>query len=101
MDGDPAFAAVGEGQRRVANPRDGYRLAGQRSRGGGAERDRQRGADESALLFLPPAAGIDLADVGARVNTLLAAQDEFEMLDRIGDVGVGAVDPGLLQRIVE
>ena len=35
------------------------------------------------------------------MDPALAALLELEMLDRIGDVGLGAVDPGLLQRLVE
>ena len=76
-------------------------LADQRARRGGAERDGQRRADQLALLLDPPAAGVDLAAVGLGVDAPLAARDELEMLDRVGDVGGRAVDPGLGQRGVE
>ena len=35
------------------------------------------------------------------MDALLAAHDEFEMLDRVGDVGRAPVDPGLFERRVE
>ena len=49
----------------------------------------------------PPAAGGDLPDVGLVVDPPLAACHELEMLDRVGDVDLRAVDPGLFQRRVE
>ena len=59
------------------------------------------GRISSALLLDPPAAGLDLAGVGLGVDAALAALLELEMLDRVGDVGRAAVDPGLAERAVE
>ena len=66
---------------------DGDDLAEQGARRGRAERDDERRADQRQLLLEPPAAGGDLAAVGLVVDAALAAADELEMLDRVGDVG--------------
>src|SRR5437868_5890891 len=49
----------------------------------------------------PPAARLDLARVGLVMDPSLAALDKFEMLDGIGDVNRGAVDPRFLERRIE
>src|SRR3546814_11846423 len=45
--------------------------------------------------------GSDLARVRLLVDAPLAAALELEMLDRVGDVGCGAVDAGVRERLVE
>src|SRR5438270_9885931 len=49
----------------------------------------------------PPPAGLDFSCIGLVVNAPLAARDEFEMLDGIGDVNGRPVDARLLERGVE
>jgi len=101
VDRDPAFAAVGKDERLAPNLADRHDLADQRARRGRAERYRHRRLDQCALMLDPPAAGGDLAGVRPVVDAPLAARQEFEMLDGVGDVDGRAVDPGLLERFVE
>ena len=67
----------------------------------GAERDRQVRPQHRELLLEPAVAGVDLADARLLVDAPLAARLEFEVLDRIGDIGALAVDAGIGQRPVE
>src|SRR6185437_3016700 len=80
MNGDPTLASVLEAERRTAKLADRHRLADQRPRSRGSERNRDRRADQFALVLDPPAAGGDLARVGLVVDPALALLDEFEML---------------------
>jgi catecholate siderophore receptor len=101
VDRHPAFGAVGKLDRRASNLLDRHGLADQRARSGGAERNGNRRPYQLALMLEPPAARLDFAGVGLAVDPPFASSDELEMLDRIGDVGLRAVDAGLLKKSVE
>ncbi len=76
-------------------------LAEHRLRRGRAQRHHQGRADRSELTLVPLPAGLDLRRRRLLVQPDLAAGDELEVLHRIGDVDLAAVDAGLLQRPVE
>src|SRR5579885_1467456 len=70
--------------------------------GGGAEGDDQVRSEKGQFRFQPWAAGGDLPGAWLLVQAALAVGWlEFEMLDGVGDINVGAVDAGLLQRPIE
>src|SRR6476619_28597 len=73
----------------------------QRLRRRRAERDDRRRADEPDLRVEPRRARVDLALARRLVDPVLAALPELEVLDRVGDVEVAAVDPGRLEGAVE
>src|SRR5437762_6366071 len=87
--------------RRTAQLIDGKSLAAQSTRRRGAKRHDERRPDEVDFGLEPPAAGLNLAAVGPLMQALLAARLEFEMLDRIGDIGLAAIDAGIGQGAVE
>src|SRR3546814_5157076 len=68
---------------------------------GCAHRDRHVGFDQHDLALDPPAASLDLAGIGLRMEAPLAALRELEMLDRVGDVDLAAFDSGLVERAIE
>ena len=71
-----------------------------RARRGGAQRHHHLRPQQIELLLEPVVAGLDLDDVRLLMNSALAAlDDELEVLDGVGDVGLGRVDAGLLQRL--
>ena len=76
-------------------------LAGQREHSGRAHGDDERRAHEGQFLVEPPAAGGNFRRFRRLVQPELAARLEFEVLHGIGDVGLGAVDPRRLQRLIE
>src|SRR5215208_5954233 len=80
--------------------RDLELVAEQRLGGGRAEHDQRLGADLAQLRVQPGPAGADLAGVGLLVDAPLATLLELEVLDRVGDIGVGAVDAGTRERLV-
>ena len=101
MDGDPADAAAGQIDRRAPGLGDGDDAAEQRAGGGGAEGDRDRGLDQQPFLFDPEAAGVDFGGAGLGMDAAGAALFIFEMLDRVGDIGAGAIDAGGGERAIE
>ena len=72
------------------------RLPGYRAQSHGDPRP-----DHRQLRFQPAAAGHDLGSVGALVDAALAAGLPFEVLDRVGDVGVGTLDAALAQGAIQ
>jgi hypothetical protein len=72
------------------------RLSGHR-----AQRHGDPGLDYPELRFQPAVAGRDLGSVGALVDAALAARLPFEVLHRVRNVGVGALDAALAQRAVQ
>src|SRR4029078_8324041 len=92
VDGDPAFAAIGERQRLAAIAADCHDLAEQAPRRGRAQRDGDRRANQLPLMLDPPAAGGDLAPVRLVVDAPLAALHALEMLERVGDVARAVSD---------
>jgi len=69
--------------------------------GGSAEADEHLWLQQRELGVEPRAAGRDLRGVRLLVDPPFAAGLPLEVLDDIGDVGQLAVDPGLLQGLVE
>ena len=77
------------------------RLPEQRLRRRGAKGDDHPRLDRGDLGFEPRKTRGDLHRARLAVNAPRAARHPFEMLDRVGDVGPGAVDPGLFHAAVE
>src|SRR4051794_21597000 len=78
-----------------------HRLPTERLCCGRAERHDDLGFDQGDFLVQPPSAGLDLASIRFLMDSALAARLEFEMLHRIGDIDVRAVDAGFFERRVE
>ena len=97
----PSFRAAFQRDGRAARAADRHGLAQHRARGGRAERHHQSRPHDTQFLRQPPAAGLHLARVGGLVDAPLAAPLELEMLDRVGDIGAGAVHARLGQRLVQ
>ena len=57
--------------------------------------------DQPNLRFQPRTTGVYLRRIGFLVDTALPTLLELEVLDHIGDVDLGAVDPSLFQRAIE
>ena len=76
-------------------------LAEHALRRGRAHRHHQLGFDRGELALVPWAACLDLRRGRLLVQAEFSARHEFEMLHRVGDVDLGAVDAGFFQRAVE
>src|SRR5262249_35495338 len=85
----------------TAHLADGQRFAGEAARSADAEGDKKFGFDDLAFEVEPPFATFDLVLIGTLVQTTLAARLELEVLHRVGDESVIAVDAGLSQRAVK
>lgn len=70
-------------------------------RRGRAERHPPRGLHDRAFEVVPPAAAIDLIGIRLLVQAALAARLPLEMLHRIGDEHLAAIDAGCGDRPVE
>src|SRR5436305_4679452 len=68
---------------------------------GRPEQQKDLGLDLPELLPQPRVARVDLEALRRGVHAPLAALLELEVLDRVGDVDVGAVDPNGLEAAVE
>ena len=99
--GDQHGNAVGSRQHAASGSGDDDCPPEQRPRCGRAEGDQQAWLEEAQLFREPPAAVVDLAGIGSLVNTSLTALDEFEMFDRVGEIGASTIDPGLSQCPIE
>src|SRR4051794_31370667 len=77
------------------------RVAEQRLGRDRAHDDQRLGADHAQLRLEPWVTGADVARVGTLVDAALPAFLEPEVLDRVGEVDVRAVDAGALERLVE
>jgi len=75
--------------------------AEQRLRGCRAEADQHRRPHDGELRVEPRAAGRDLAPARLLVDAPLPPRRPLEVLDHVRHVGERAVDPGLLERLVE
>src|SRR5688572_33460881 len=84
-----------------AGERDLEVLADHRTRRCGAHRDDDVRLYRVDLALEPLVAGVDLALRRRLVQTPLAAQLPFEVLDGVGDVEVRAIDPRRLEGAVE
>jgi hypothetical protein len=69
--------------------------------GCGAERYDQIGVDDRTLLVEPPAAALDLVNVGALVETTLSALLELEVFDSVGDEDFDAINPRICDRAIK
>src|SRR3954464_15065615 len=76
-------------------------LAEQRLRGGRAERDEDFRPNGGKLGLEPRKAGGDFRRIGLAVDAPGAARHPFEMLDRIAEIDVASLDPGLDETAVE
>src|SRR5882672_7961524 len=88
-------------EKAAAHGRDAKGRAKQNARRGGAQADddlRSQGLD---FAFKPLLASLDLALGRCLVQAAFAARSPFEVLDGVGEVDLGAVDPGGLERAVE
>src|ERR1700704_1939214 len=75
--------------------------AEQRLRGGGAQEHEEVGLHHRDLGIEPGATGVDLGGIGLLVQATLALWLPFEVLDGVGDIDAAAIDPRLLERLVE
>jgi hypothetical protein len=96
VDGDVAVVVAEPGPAAGAGDRD--RLAGERQDGGGAEGHDELRAHQLQFLHEPGAVMLHLAGGGLRVDAPVAALLELEVLHRIGEVGLGPLDPSLGER---
>ena len=76
-------------------------LAEHALRGGGAHRHDELGLDCRNFPLIPLPAGLDLRRCRFLVQADLSARHKFEMLHRVGDVDLVAIDAGFGQRTVE
>src|SRR5262245_3876067 len=66
-----------------------------------SEADQEAWTDEAQLFVDPRLAGVDLGDGRRLVDAPLAAAFEAEVLDRVGQVDVLAIDADLVEDRVE
>src|SRR5215212_8944203 len=85
----------------AAFARDAELGAEERLSGCGAEADQDTRLDGLELAVQPDSAGGDLRRVRLLVDAALAARDPLEVLDGVRDVDRAAVDPRVLERLVE
>ena len=72
-----------------------YRLSGSCT-----QTDDNLGLNKPQFGFQPRAAGLYLRCLGLFVNAAFSPFFEFEVLYGVGDVDIGAIDPGLLQSTI-
>src|SRR6185437_13994942 len=101
MNGGDHPATIGHLNSFAADLADSHRLAHQTTHRGGSECDHDLRLEDGALKVEPPAAALDLVRVRLLVQPPFAARREFEMLDRVGDEDLFAVDAGLRDRLAE
>src|SRR5262245_37372333 len=93
--------AVADRQRLAAQLADRHGPAEQAPRRGRAERHDDLGLDDRAFDLVPPAAALNLIGVRPLVQPPLAALLVLEMLDRVGDEDLAAIDTRVGDREVE
>src|SRR3979409_339787 len=101
MDGDDDAGAGIVAQDLAPHFGDRDRPSEHAARRGRAERHDHVRLHDGPLALQPPAAGLDLGRVRPLVPPPLAALLELEMLDRVGDEDLFAVDAGLRDGAVE
>lgn len=94
--GDEALHAARQRDEPPAIDVDRHRLAHQTSRCRSPHGDGYDRLNEIELVVEPPAAGVDLASVRLLVNAALAARLVLEVLHRVSDVDLAALDAGRL-----
>ena len=87
--------------RLAAVARHPHRGSVERLRRSGAEGEEGEWPDNVELGLEPGLAGLDLARTRGLVQAALAAGPPLEVLDRVGQVDLAAVDLGTLQRLRE
>jgi hypothetical protein len=101
MDGDEQVPVGRVGLEPAPLAADRDRAPHQRVGGGGAHGHDQPRLHQLDLTEQPRLAGGDLARVRLLVDAPLATQGELEVLDRVGDVDLAALDAGLAQGPIE
>ena len=102
MDGDEDGGAVVERQRPSAKPcRSSSGRPSTLRAAVAPSATMTAGLHDRALQVLPPAAAVDLIGIRPLVQPPLAAHFVFEVLDRVGDEDVLALDAGVRQRPVQ
>ncbi|VXC70677.1 hypothetical protein SPHINGO8AM_190046 [Sphingomonas sp. 8AM] len=101
MHRDPCRAAVRQALFPATFAADRHDLAEQAARRGRAQRYRHLRTQQQLLLLDPPATRLDLARVRLGVDAALAARLKLEVLDRVGDIGLLAGNPGRGEGAVE
>src|ERR1700692_4081471 len=101
MHGQKRGAAVCQGEWTAAFPRHGDRTVQHGASGAATQKHDQCGVDRGPLGVQPKAADIDLLRRWRLVDAPAASRGEFEVLYGVRDVDAAAVDPGLLQRLIE
>src|SRR5262249_13547092 len=84
-----------------ANGCDRHGAVEQAARGGGSERDDELRFDQRALEIVPPSAALDLIGIRPLVQPAFSALLELEMLHRIGDEYLRAIEPRIHECAVE
>src|SRR3979409_134146 len=95
MDGDDDAGAGIVAQDLAPHFGDRDRPSEHAARRGRAERHDHLRLHDGALALEPPAAGLDLGRVWPLLQPPLAALLELEMLDRVGDEDLFALDAGI------
>src|SRR6266567_1011279 len=101
MDGHRQPHAVPGLKNLPANGSDRYGATEQAAGGGGPQGDHEFRLDDRALEIVPPPAAFDLVGVRPLVQPALAAQLELEMLHRVGDEHLVAVESRVRQGPVQ
>jgi hypothetical protein len=70
-------------------------------RGRRSERENQRGVNLRDFRIEPRLARANLDRFGFGVDAALAAFDELEMFDRVRDIDVARIDPGVMHRSMQ
>jgi hypothetical protein len=101
MHRDQRLGSVRKIDQAAAVPVDRGNLAKHALRRGRAHRHHQFGVDRGQFALVPWPARHDLRRIRLLVQADFSARHKFEMLHRVGDVNLAAIDAGLLQRAVE
>src|SRR5215204_5349526 len=101
MHRDKRFGAVIERKGLSANLRNDDRTSEHAARGGRTKSNDDCRLHNRALQILPPAAPLDLKGIRPLVQSPLATDFVFKMLDSVGEKNSLALDPGFFERPIQ